>query len=92
MGGCLKRTPVCCSIRLRKSGGDIKSLSMRSTGTRSGTEYMQTDRPRFVILLFTIWSTFGLLMNALGTEVELQNNPNKVIAMSKAAGLDFLNF
>ena len=36
--------------------------------------------------------TFGLLMNALGTEVELQNNPNKVIAMSKAAGLDFLNF
>lgn len=56
MGGCLKRTPVCCSIRLRKSGGDIKSLSMRSTGTRSGTEYMQTDRPRFVILLFTIWS------------------------------------
>ena len=56
MGGCLKRTPVCCSIRLRKSGGDIKSLSMRSIGIRSGTEYMQTDRPRFVILLFTIWS------------------------------------
>ena len=38
------------------------------------------------------YNTFGLLMNALGTEVELQNNPNKVIAMSKAAGLDFLNF
>ena len=35
---------------------DIKSLSMRSIGIRSGTEYMQTDRPRFVILLFTIWS------------------------------------
>ena len=32
------------------------SNEMRSTGTRSGTEYMQTDRPRFVILLFTIWS------------------------------------
>ena len=56
MGGCLKRTPVCCSIRLRKSGGDIKSLSMRYIGIRSGTEYMQTDRHRFVILLFTIWS------------------------------------
>ena len=228
MGGCLKRTPVCCSIRLRKSGGDIKSLSMRSIGIRSGTEYMQTDRPRFVILLFTnmeyhpeyfgpypaplatprgrtarykplmngifwietgtgeevlavcypiwncdfsetvlkqseqteedvregidntlgylffskrasslalfelwgqyeelragglidypalmnyIWAhfpeyaatyniqnqmgmhdTFGLLMNALGAEMELQNDPSKVIAMSKAAGLDFLNF
>ena len=36
--------------------------------------------------------TFGLLMNALGAEMELQNDPNKVIAMSKAAGLDFLNF
>lgn len=36
--------------------------------------------------------TFGLLMSALGTEVELQNNPNEVIAMSTAAGLDFLNF
>ena len=56
MGGCLKRTPVCCSIRLRKSDRDIKSLSMRSTGIRSGMESMQTDRPRFVILLFTIWS------------------------------------
>lgn len=36
--------------------------------------------------------TFGLLMNALGAEMELQNDPSKVIAMSKAAGLDFLNF
>ena len=36
--------------------------------------------------------TFGLLMSALGTEVELQNNPNEVIAMSTTAGLDFLNF
>ena len=36
--------------------------------------------------------TFGLLMNALGAEMELQTDPNKVIAMSKAAGLDFLNF
>ena len=36
--------------------------------------------------------TFGLLMNALGAEVELQNNPNEVIVMSTAAGLDFLNF
>ena len=36
--------------------------------------------------------SFGLLMSALGTEVELQNNPNEVIAMSTAAGLDFLNF
>lgn len=66
MGGCLKRTPVCCSIRLRKSGGDIKSLSMRSTGTRSGTEYMQTDRPRFVILLFTIWSIIRNTLDLMG--------------------------
>lgn len=36
--------------------------------------------------------TFGLLMSALGAEVELQNNPNEVIAISTAAGLDFLNF
>ena len=36
--------------------------------------------------------TFGLLMNALGAEMELQTDPSKVIAMSKAAGLDFLNF
>ena len=32
------------------------------------------------------------LMSALGAEVELQNNPNEVIAISTAAGLDFLNF
>jgi len=31
-------------------------------------------------------------MNALGAEMELQTDPSKVIAMSKAAGLDFLNF
>lgn len=41
---------------------------------------------------FCMHDTFGLLMSALGTEVELQNNPNEVIAMSTAAGLDFLNF
>ena len=36
--------------------------------------------------------TFGLLMNALGAETELQNDPSRAIAMSETAGLDFLNF
>lgn len=53
---------------------------------------LQYAFPTLVSLALSGPATFGLLMNALGTEVELQNNPNKVIAMSKAAGLDFLNF
>ena len=34
----------------------LYSFAEERRGIRSGTEYMQTDRPRFVILLFTIWS------------------------------------
>lgn len=36
--------------------------------------------------------TLGLLMNALGEATELKNNPEKVIAISANAGLDFLTF
>lgn len=60
---CRKRTPVCCSIRLRRNDMGIKLLSMRSIGIRSGTECTQTDKPRFVMLLFSIWS---IIRNTLG--------------------------
>lgn len=48
---------------LRRNDMGIKLLSMRSIGIRSGTECTQTDRPRFVMLLFSIWS---IIRNTLG--------------------------